>query len=123
MKRVLIVDDAVTVRSYHRQVLEAAGFVADEAANGMEGLEKALSGRYDLFLIDVNMPRMDGYSLLTALRQAASLAGIPAIVITTESGPAQQARAIAAGANFMLTKPVTPEELTLYARMLGGADV
>eukprot|EP01035_Chromulina_nebulosa_P009132 gene9132-12336_t len=49
---------------YHRQVLEEAGFAVDEAVNGIEAIEKALQKRYDLYVVDVNMPKMDGYSFL-----------------------------------------------------------
>ncbi|TJZ78750.1 response regulator [Chitiniphilus eburneus] len=120
MKHVLIVDDALTVRRYHRQILEAAGFRVSEAANGAEGLEKALSDRFDLLVLDVNMPMMDGYTLLSTLRREPALEAVPAIVVTTEHGPVQQARAEAAGANFMLVKPVPAADLTLYATMLCG---
>jgi len=62
MKRVLVIDDATTVRLYYRQILEARGFAVEEAGNGYEGLEKALAGQFDLYVVDVNMPKMDGYT-------------------------------------------------------------
>ncbi|MBF0333215.1 MAG: response regulator, partial [Alphaproteobacteria bacterium] len=77
-KRILIVDDAATVRLYCRQVLEAAGFATIEAANGVEGLERALLNPVDLILVDVHLPKMDGYGMLRALRRQPAIAALPA---------------------------------------------
>jgi two-component system, chemotaxis family, chemotaxis protein CheY len=118
MPKVLVVDDAVTVRMYHRAILEAGGFTVEEAANGYEGLEKALSTPFDLLLVDVNMPKMDGYSLLRALRGEPATASVPAILISTESEASDARQGYAAGANLYLVKPVRPDDLTLNARML-----
>ena len=68
-KKILIVDDSLTVRMYHRQILEKSGFECDEAENGMEALEKAQLGEYDLYLVDINMPVLDGYSFVKRLRE------------------------------------------------------
>ncbi|MGQ9369622.1 response regulator [Azospirillum sp. ST 5-10] len=121
--RVLVVDDAVTVRAYTRQVLEADGFVVDEAVNGIAGLEQALADPPDLLIVDVNMPKMDGYSMLRTVRREAALATIPALMITTESKEEDRLRALAAGASGYLTKPVRPEALVLAARLLSGRPV
>jgi two-component system chemotaxis response regulator CheY len=118
--RVLLVDDSALVRLYCRQALAAAGFEVEEAANGAEALEKALGG-FDLLLLDVNMPRMDGFSLLRALRRAPGTAGTtPALMLSTEAGPGDRAAARAAGANFYLVKPAPPAELCRCAAMLAG---
>ena len=60
MKRILIVDDAATVRMYHRNILESAGYSVDEALNGIEAIEKAFQESFDLYIVDVNMPKLDG---------------------------------------------------------------
>jgi two-component system chemotaxis response regulator CheY len=121
--RALVVDDATTVRLFHRNILEAAGFTVVEALNGMEALERALADAAppDLLLVDVNMPRMDGYAFLRALRAEPSLADIPAIMISTEAAPPDADRAFAAGANLYLVKPVQPAALARFARALAGA--
>jgi two-component system chemotaxis response regulator CheY len=121
MKRVLIVDDAATVRLYHRRILAEAGFEVEEAVNGYEALEKALRTPFDLLLVDINMPKMDGYSLLRALRAEAALDLVPAIMISTEAEARDADLAYAAGANFYLCKPVQPDELVAAARMFAGA--
>ena len=71
MKRILIVDDAATVRMYHRGILESSGYKVEEAWNGIEALEKSLESPFDLYMVDVNMPKLDGYAFLRELRHCA----------------------------------------------------
>ncbi|WP_025323808.1 response regulator [Deferrisoma camini] len=118
MRRALIVDDAVTVRMYHRQILEGAGFEVDEAENGVEALEKALVTSYDLLLVDVNMPKMDGYTFLKEVRGTPELRAVPAIMISTEAERRDKEQAYRAGANLYLVKPVRPEALALRATLM-----
>lgn len=120
MKRVLIVDDAATVRMYHRKILEDAGLEADEAINGVEALEKAMARRYDLYIVDVNMPKMDGYRFLSELRAQSELDQTPALMVSTESEARDESRAFQAGANFYLVKPARPVELTTCVRLMLG---
>ncbi len=68
-KRVLIVDDASLVRRYYRDALERAGFTVDEAFNGVEALERMAVAPFDLLIVDVNMPQMDGMTFLKAVRR------------------------------------------------------
>ena len=120
-KKVLIIDDAATARLYHRQILEAEGYEVNEAANGYEALEKVLAQQVDLLLVDVNMPKMDGYTFLKTLRQDdQGLNDIPAIIISTESELRDARAAYLVGANLYLTQPVKPPQLERYARLLTG---
>jgi two-component system chemotaxis response regulator CheY len=120
--RVLIVDDSSLVRMYYRDALEKAGFEVEQAMNGLEAMEKALAGRFDLLIVDVNMPKMDGFSFLRELRRSRAPAGsVPALVITTESGEQDVQEARIAGANFYLVKPVAERELQSYVAVLTGA--
>jgi two-component system chemotaxis response regulator CheY len=121
--RALVVDDATTIRAYYRQVLEGAGFLVDEAINGVEGLERAmvLPAPPDLLVVDVNMPRMDGYAFLRAIRIEPRLRGVPAMMISTEREAEDECRAYAAGANLFLVKPVDPSMLTRFALTLAGS--
>lgn len=119
--RVLVVDDASLVRMYYRAVLERAGFVVDEALNGIEGLERVLLAKYDLLIVDVNMPKMDGYSFLRALRRSEPpIRSIPALMTSTEAGDGDREAARAAGANFYLVKPLPEDVLVAHARALAG---
>jgi two-component system chemotaxis response regulator CheY len=105
---------------YHRNLLEDAGFSVEEAANGYEGLEKALQFRFELFLVDVNMPKMDGYQLVERLRANGETRATPVIMISTESEEQDRDRAYLVGANYYLTKPVRPEQLTATVSLLAG---
>lgn len=121
--RVLIVDDALTVRLFCSQILGEAGFAVSEAINGLEGLEIALQGDFDLFLVDINMQKMDGYAFLAEARRQPHLAHVPAIMMSTEAGAEDVSRAWDAGANFYLFKPVDPERLAGAARLMTGSTV
>lgn len=110
-KKVLIVDDAMTVRLYHRDMIEALGCEVDEAENGLEALEKGLSKDYDLLVVDINMPKMDGYRLLKEMRESEQMQAIPVIMISTEAEKQDEELAFQAGANFYMVKPSKKEEL------------
>jgi len=110
VKRILIIDDAATVRMYHRSILQEAGYTVEEAVNGVEALEKALQSPFDLYLVDVNMPKLDGYGFLRELRTQ-DIPQAPAIMISTEATDADRKRAYAAGANLYMVKPIQPEQL------------
>ena len=120
-KRILVVDDASLVRLYYRDALVRAGYAVDEALNGLEALEKLLAQPADLLIVDVNMPRMDGFTFLRTLRrQEGPVAATPAVVISTEAGPQDFVAARAAGANYYLVKPVSPEVLITHVALLCG---
>ncbi|MGY2048172.1 response regulator [Methylobacterium sp. JK268] len=119
--RILVVDDAGLVRRYYRDVLEAAGFRVEEAINGIEALERLLVDPYDLLVVDVNMPKMDGLTFLRALRRReAPLRGLPVLVTSTEAGPGDREAARAAGANFYLVKPIAADVLAAHVLALSG---
>ncbi len=120
-KTVLVIDDAALIRLYYRCLLEEAGFHVEEAMNGLEALEKLLSSRPDLLIVDVNMPQMDGFTFLERLRsKELPIASIPALVTSTESAEADFAAARAAGAIYYLVKPIDRETLVEFAQMLCG---
>ena len=119
MKRILIVDDAATVRMYHRNILEAAGYAVEEAVNGIEALEKSLQQPFELYVVDINMPKLDGYGFLRELRSQ-DIFQAPAIMVSTEEESNDHQRAYAAGANAYLVKPVKPEQLLIHVKLLIG---
>jgi two-component system chemotaxis response regulator CheY len=119
--RVLVVDDSSLVRLYYRSTLERAGFEIEQAINGIEATERILSQPFDLVIVDVNMPRMDGFTFVRALRRgAANVAALPALMISTESEMQDIDAARAAGANFYLVKPVAEAELVRHVCVLAG---
>jgi two-component system chemotaxis response regulator CheY len=118
--RILVVDDSITMRLFYRSVLEAAGFQIDEAANGLEGYERILTKSFDLLIVDINMPKMDGYAMIRAIRDDATVRKVPAIFVSTEADEKDAALAYDAGANFYLVKPVDPVELADVVRLMAG---
>lgn len=120
MKNILVVEDSVTTRMYYRATLEEAGFNVAEAANGLEGLEMAMLNPFDLLIVDINMPKMDGYEMIRELRQNPDLHTLPVITVSTEAGEADEAQAFDCGANYYLVKPADPADLALTVRMLTG---
>lgn len=120
-KTILVVDDASLVRLYYRSTLEQAGFKVEEALNGLEAIEKLLTTRVDLLVVDINMPHMDGFSFLDVLRRKElPLSSIPALITSTENRQADFDAARSAGANFYLVKPIDREMLVEFAAMFCG---
>jgi two-component system, chemotaxis family, chemotaxis protein CheY len=121
-KRILVVDDSSLVQLYYRDTIEKANFEVEQAINGIEAMEKVLGQTYDLVIVDINMPRMDGISFIRSLRRSApGVASLPALIITTESAPQDLIDARTAGANFYLVKPVSPVDLLRHVAVLTGA--
>jgi two-component system chemotaxis response regulator CheY len=123
-RHVLVVDDAATVRMYHRKMLSDAGWQVDEAVNGLEALEKVMNrpaGQgFDLFVVDINMPKMDGYSFVRELRRVGATPAAPVLMVSTESQMQDANAARDAGANGYLVKPARPAELALAAALMLG---
>lgn len=122
--RILVVDDAATVRMYHRKILGDAGWSTDEATNGVEALERVLGqdegSAFDLYVVDVNMPKLDGYAFVRELRQLDARHQAPVLMVSTEAKAQDAQTAFAAGANCYLVKPSRPSELALSAALLLG---
>lgn len=122
--RILVVDDAATVRMYHRKILTDAGWQTDEAANGVEAMEKVLGlptgEAFDLFVVDINMPKMDGYSFVRGLRRSDAVPQVPVLMVSTEAQAHDATAAQEAGANAYLVKPARPVDLAMTAGLLLG---
>lgn len=120
--RILVVDDSSLIRLYYQDALEKAGFDVEQAINGIEAIEKVLADHFDLLIVDVNMPGMDGFSFVRELRRRGEdIAGLPVLMITTEAGEQDFADAREAGANFYLVKPVSEADLVAHVSALAGA--
>jgi len=118
MATVMVVDDSKTVRSYHNTMLSEMGIEVVEAENGMEALEKSLNHEIDLYLVDVNMPIMDGYSFIGELRKKPKYKTVPVIMITTQQKDEDKVEAYKVGANLFETKPIKPDQLKFYVDLL-----
>jgi two-component system, chemotaxis family, chemotaxis protein CheY len=120
--QVLVVDDAATVRLYHSNLLTGAGFEVSEATNGLEAVESAMTTDFDLFLVDVNMPTMDGYACVQTLRGETVGTTAPIVMISTEDQAEDADRAYAAGANLYMVKPVNGDRLVRMVGILTAPD-
>jgi len=118
-KRILIVDDSVAARKLCGMALAKAGYEVVEATDGADGVSK-LTGKLHLIISDVNMPRMDGYKFVAALRRSGPNRTAPVVMISTESATADAEAAYAAGANVYLNKPVAADELIGVVLALTG---
>ncbi len=110
-KTILAVDDSASIRQLVSFTLKSAGYDVVEAADGMEGLEKAKSKPINLVITDQNMPRMDGMTLVKSLRALPQYKTTPILILTTESSDAMKAQGRAAGATGSLVKPFDPQKL------------
>jgi CheY-like chemotaxis protein len=106
-RKVLVVEDNEDARTMMRLLLEAAGHEVRVAADGVEGLQAALDERPDVALVDIGLPRMDGYEVARRIHEAFSAAARPLLVAITGYGlPADKRRAMAAGFDVHLVKPI-----------------
>jgi two-component system, chemotaxis family, chemotaxis protein CheY len=110
-KRILVVDDSVSIRQMVIFALKSAGFEADEAADGKAALEKAKGKSFDLVFTDQNMPLMDGLTLIRSLRGMPGYRSTPILMLTTEAGDDMKNKGREAGATGWLVKPFDPEKL------------
>jgi two-component system sensor histidine kinase and response regulator WspE len=114
-KRVLVVDDSLTVREMERKLLLARGFDVDVAVDGMDGWNAVRSSDYHLVITDVDMPRMDGIELVTLIKKDNRLHNLPVMIVSYKDRPEDRARGISAGADYYLTKGSFHDETLLEA--------
>lgn len=117
---ILTVDDAASIRQMIAFTLKGAGYNVVEAVDGEDGLAKARTTDVRLVLTDQNMPKMDGISLIKALRGMPQFKSVPILMLTTESGDAMKAQGRAAGATGWLVKPFDPAKLLEVVKKVLG---
>ncbi len=111
MASILAVDDSASMRQMVAFTLKGAGYDVVEAVDGEDALSKAKSGKFDLVVTDVNMPRKDGITLIKELRQLGDYKFTPMLMLTTESGTDKKMQGKAAGATGWIVKPFNPDQL------------
>jgi two-component system sensor histidine kinase and response regulator WspE len=114
-KRVLAVDDSLTVRELERKLLTARGYQADVAVDGMDGWNAVRTGNYDLVITDVDMPRMDGIELASLIKKDPSLKSLPVMIVSYKDREEDRLRGLEAGADYYLTKGSFHDETLLQA--------
>lgn len=115
-KKILLVDDADTVLMIEQMILDKCGYDFVTARDGLEAVEKAVSEKPDLILMDILMPRMDGLEALREIRSRESTKAVPIIVVTTRGETRYVESGIAGGCNDYVTKPINSQELIAKVR-------
>jgi len=110
--KILVVDDCQTTRKILSMYLKSKGFEVVSAENGLDAIEKLASHTVNLIMSDLNMPYMDGIELVKTLKSDPTLSHIPVLMVTTEADPEERQKAMEAGANAYLVKPVTAETVS-----------
>ena len=121
--RLLIVEDEVRLADTLRQLLNRQGYTADVCYDGVSGLDNAMTGIYDLMVLDVMLPGMNGFQVVKKLREAG--VATPVLMLTAKSDVGDRIHGLDCGADYYLTKPFEPEELLACVRSLlrrGGGD-
>ena len=120
MARILAVDDSASMRQMVTFTLKGAGYEVVEAADGVEALAAAKSQSFNLVVTDVNMPNMDGITLIGELRKLPNYRFTPLLMLTTESGVDKKQQGKSAGATGWIVKPFNPEQLLATVKKVLG---
>ncbi len=115
MLRILVIEDESRIRSFLARALEAEGFAVDGADNGPDGLDRALRGTYDLVILDLLLPRLDGLSVLAELHRRSP--DLPVVIVSARSDLPTKLRGFNLGANDYLAKPFALDELLARVRV------
>ena len=119
-RTILIVEDEEPLRRVLKDLLERDGYKVLEANNGVQALDQVDRGAPDLVVLDLNLPQLDGYGVLSRLRSRPSTAGLPILVLTAQGDEDSEVRVLASGANDFLTKPFRPRALRARLQTLLG---
>ena len=114
--RLLIVEDEVRLADTLRQLLNRQGYTADVYYDGVSGLDNAMTGIYDLMVLDVMLPGINGFQVVKKLREAG--VATPVLMLTAKSDVSDRIHGLDCGADYYLTKPFEPEELLACVRTL-----
>lgn len=122
-KRILIVDDSITVREVECRLLANKGYLVDVAVNGMDGWNAVRMGHYDLVITDVDMPRMNGIEFLKLIRSDPKYATLPVMIVSYKERENDREQGLQAGANYYLTKSSFQDEtlLNVVSDLIGKA--
>ncbi|QAT41195.1 response regulator transcription factor [Clostridium sp. JN-9] len=127
MKKILIIEDEVTIAELEKDYLELSGFSVDIETNGDTGLKKAKENKYNLIILDVMLPRMDGFDICKEIRKNMD---IPILMVSAKKEDIDKIRGLGLGADDYITKPFSPSELvarvkshlTRYERLVGNEN-
>jgi DNA-binding response OmpR family regulator len=114
---VLLVDDSADDSEMYRQFLQRRGYVVAVASDGEEAVTRALNGTFDIVVLDIELPKLDGIQVVTLLRSYTSTSRLPVVTLSAQTGEAVRAAALDAGADLALEKPLPPEDLESAIRV------
>jgi two-component system, chemotaxis family, sensor histidine kinase and response regulator WspE len=114
-KRVLVVDDSLTVRELEKKLLQTRGYEVEIAVDGMDGWNAIRSGHFDLVITDIDMPRMDGIEVVTLVKRDLNLKSLPMMIVSYKDRPEDRRRGLEAGADYYLAKASFHETALLQA--------
>jgi two-component system, chemotaxis family, sensor histidine kinase and response regulator WspE len=114
-KRVLVVDDSLTVRELEKKLLQARGYEVEVAVDGMDAWNAARSGHFDLVVTDVDMPRLDGIELVTLIKKDSNLKSVPTMIVSYKDRAEDRRRGLEAGADYYLAKASFHDDALLQA--------
>jgi two-component system chemotaxis response regulator CheY len=117
---ILTIDDSRTIRDLLKATLSAEGYNVVQAVDGQDGLDQLNGASPHVIVTDINMPRMDGFTFIEAVRKDARWRAVPILVLTTESDDAKKARARTAGATGWIVKPFNPQKLVAAVRRVAA---
>lgn len=125
--RILYVEDNLENRILIKRVLEAEGYVVDEAPDGLTSIDMAVTNPPDLILMDINLPDIDGYEATTRLRKAAKTAHVPIVALTANVMQGDRERSLEAGCDGYISKPIDvdhlPTQIASYLRNDGNKAI
>ncbi|WP_054028274.1 response regulator transcription factor [Bacillus sp. FJAT-28004] len=127
MTRILIIEDEVSIAEVEKDYFELHGFAADICLTGTDGLRAAMEGEYDLIVLDLQLPGMDGYELCRQIRAEKE---VPILIVSAKKEEIDKIRGLSLGADDYITKPFSPSELVArakahlqrYKRLMGNRD-
>lgn len=122
-KTVIVVDDSEIILDINRFTISSAGYKVYTALGGNEALEIMAQNAIDLAIVDINMPGMDGYSLIRRIRSDRAFSDVPVMIITTATEAQDKKKGFEAGADIYLVKPVPPGEMIAQIKLLIGDPV
>jgi two-component system sensor histidine kinase and response regulator WspE len=114
-KRVLVIDDSLTVRELEKKLLQSRGYEVEIAVDGMDGWNAVRTGHFDLVITDIDMPRMDGIEVVTLIKKDLNLKSLPVMIVSYKDRAEDRRRGLEAGADYYLAKATFHEEALVQA--------
>ncbi|MBL8071596.1 MAG: response regulator, partial [Nitrospira sp.] len=117
-----LIDDSLSIRKFVGRMLESAGYIVETATDGEEGCRKALVQQYQLIITDLEMPKLNGFEVIQALRARPQTQATPILVMTTRAGEKHRQMAVSVGASGYIAKPVEERALIQEVRKWTGRE-